>query len=291
MSLSPSSTTFRDMVQAISPSWLQGFVGLRYMYSMAIQFDAIADAAAYAVRARFPDLAPPDAFQFLANDRQIDQGFQEPQSNFATRLTQWLDRWAHAGSPFGLLLAVRGFVSPDLPEVATVNQNGVWDYYTKGVQDSPSLPPTHSYQPGVVGWNWDSASWPFLSKIIVNGAVGQAWWRTWVIIWSTTTGPWHQTTQTYGDGSTWGGGESYGWTGSAVQANNLRALVKKWKSAGTWVPWIIVSFNDVTFQPSGTGTQPDGTYGTWSKVITAANGRPQYVPSRSPLAAYLSGVL
>lgn len=282
MSAGPSSTTFRDMVAAISPSWLQGFVGLRFMYSMAIQFDAIADAAAYAVRARFPDLAPPDAFPYLANDRQIEQGFQEPQTSYATRLTQWLDRWSHVGSPFGLLMAIRGFISPDLAMVATVNNRGVYDYYSQGVQDAPSVPPTHFKAPGSLYWAWDRFSWPYLFTF--------AYWRIWVIIWP-SAGTWTQTTHKYDDGlSKWDAGFTYDWSGTVAQANALRALIKKWKRSRTWVPWIIISFDPLAFLPSGADELPNGLYGTWSKVVTGSNGRPQYVPSRLANAAYLDGV-
>lgn len=291
MSQVPASTTFRDMVAAISPTWLQGFVGLRFMYAMAIQFDAIGDAAAYAVRARFPDLAPPDAFPCLANDRQIEQGFAEPQASYATRLTQWLDRLAHMGSPFGLLMAVRGYIAPVLSEVATINVNGVWDSYAKGQQDGPLVPPTHQ-QNVLQGWNWDSSSWPYLTRRVVGSQTGSTWWRVWIVIWSTgSTAPWTATTHKYDDGvSTWDGGFTYDWSGTVAQANGLRAIAKKWKASNTWIPWILVSFSDGSYQATGAGVQPDGNWGTWSKVVTGANGRPQYVPSRDANTAFLDGV-
>lgn len=277
----PTSTTFRDMVYALSPSWLRGFVGYRYMYSMAIQFDAIADAAAYAVRARFPTIAPPDALPFLANDRQIEQGFREPTPAYLTRLTQWLDRHAHAGSPFGLLMALRGYVSPDLCMIATVNNFRAYDYYAAGAPDGPSDPPTHTRPIGERYWDWDTASWPYLFDV--------AWWRVWVIIYPSAS-TWTQSPHTWGDGAVWGGGWSFGWSGTPAQVQALQALVRKWKAANTWVPWIIISFDASAFLPSGADELPAGKYGTWSKVITAANGRPQYVRSRWPQAAYLDGV-
>ena len=285
MSQTPSSTTFRDMVAAISPTWLNGWVGVRYMYSMAIQFDAIGDAAAYAVRARFPDLAPTDAFPYLANDRQIDQGFQESQTSFATRLTQWLDRWAHAGSPFGLLMAVRGYVAPDNCLVATVNNGGVFDFYPVGVVASPTTPPDHLPVQTPNPWIWDSLSWPHLYS--------SAWWRVWLIIWPSAA-TWTKTAHTYNDGvSFYGSGPSftYDWSGTLAMAQNLQALVKKWKSAGTWIPWIIVSFDELAFLPSGGDAYPAGLYGTWTKVVpNILTARPLYAYARYQNAAYLDGV-
>ena len=277
--IAPTTTTFRDMAQAISPSWLQGYVGSRFMYSMAICFDAIADGAAYAVRARFPDLAPADGFQYLASDRQIEQGFQEPLSYYATRLTQWLDRWAHAGSPWGVLMAVRGYVSPDTCYVATVNNNSVYDYYLAGQPCDPGHVPTHIQVAG--RWVWDSLSSPYL--------YAKAWWRMWVVITPSST-TWQQT-EKYSDGSHFGSGQCWGFNGTNAQVVGLQRLIGKWKASNTWVPWIIVSFDSTAFQPSGVGATPSGYYGTWSKVISnPSSGRPLYAPSRDANVAYFDGV-
>jgi hypothetical protein len=280
MALSPSSTTFRDMVAAISPSWLQGYTGSRFMYSMAIMFDALSDLSAYAVRARFPDLAPPDAFVYLANDRQIEQGFQEPQPSYAISLTQWLDRWAHAGSPWGLIMAVRGFVSPDLCYVATINNNSVWDYASAGQLCDPSNPPTHTRVFG--RWIWDSLSWPYLFH--------KAWWRVWVII-TPSSSTWQQT-ETYSDGSRYAEGQVWGFTGTNAQVIALQQLVSKWKASNTWVPWVILSFDPTAFLPTGAGANPTGTWGTWSTVTAnPSSGRPLYTTSRAQSCAYVDGVM
>ena len=286
MSAGPVSTTFRDMVYAISPSWLRGKTGSRFMYSMAIQFDAIADGAAYAVLARFPSLAPQDALPWIANDRQIEQGFQEPQPAWVLRLAQWLDRWAHAGSPWGVLMAVRGWVAPDQCAVATVSNRAAFDSYAAGAPCDPYHPPVHVQVASLGGWDWDSLTGFFLFYTTP--------WRMWVILYPSAS-TWQKTGQVWGDGSLWGEGNVYGVSGgpaTSAQLQGLRATIKKWKRARTWVPWIILSWDSAAFLPNGAGAQPEGLYATWSKVTPTGNGgRPQYVRSRYAAAAYVEGVL
>jgi hypothetical protein len=278
----PAATTFRDLVFTLSPSWLRGFVGSRFMYSMAIQFDAIGDLVAYAVLARFPQTAPPDAFPSLANDRQIDQGFQEPQASYALRLTQYLDRWAHAGAPWGVLMAVRGWAAPDLCRVQTINNYGAWDYYAAGVQDGPAVPPTHIVPAGRAPlWNWDSSS----GFQMVN----YAFWRMWVVIYpsaSTAT----QTAQKWGDGSKWGSGSTWGIAGpSAAAWQSMLAVIRKWKRTRTWIVCVIVCWDPNAFLPAASDLEPAGQYGTWSQIV--ANGtRKQRVRARSASANYVEAI-
>ena len=115
-----STTDFRDLGDAISPAWLNAPVGKAYRYAMSVQYDALCDGFAYAVRARFPLIAPPDAFVWFAQDRLIIQGPNEPLSTYAVRLTQWLDLWRHAGSSMAIELALLAYFYPLAPQVATI---------------------------------------------------------------------------------------------------------------------------------------------------------------------------
>ena len=273
--------SLRDLAYTLSPSWLRGPNGSRLLYAMAIQFDALTDWAAYAVRAGHPSLSPNDADPDLAQCRQIAQGPTEPRASWLARLTQWLDRWAHAGSPWGVLMAVRAWVSPDVPEVAIISNNGDWDLVNAGALCDPTHPPVHSLF--LNGWDWDSLSAPYME--LMPGGI--AWWRVWVVIWP---GIWSRSTQAYGDGSTYGDGHLYSVTGpTPAGIAGLQAQVREWKSANTWVPNIILSWDATAFQPLAWPARPDGYYGTWSKVVADVNGRPSRVPSRTINAAYLDG--
>jgi hypothetical protein len=273
--------SLRDLVYTISPSWLRATVGSRLMYAMTIPFDALEDLAAYAVRARFPDLAPTDAWPYIELDRQIMRGTWELAPAWLARCRQWLDRWAHAGSPWGLLMGARACLSPYLCPVSLVTSIGTWDGYLLSQQDGPTVEPIHSTT--AANWNWDEYSWPWINQ---NGA----WNRAWLIIWPVGT-PWTQSTQTWGDGSTWDAGELWDIAGgTAAQFTQLLAAVTLWKSAFTWIPAVIITWNGTDFGNAGQGAQPDGHYGTWSKIVPGIYGRPTRVASRYAGAAYLAGV-
>ena len=144
----PVSQNFRNMVASISPTWLLGPVGQAFMYSMAIQWDALGDAGAYACRAGLPHYAPSDAFSWISQDRQILQGYGESSTAFANRLVQWLDLWRHAGSNMGVLLAMLGYMSPATPQILAVQSSGgsgstvgtyaVWDTYAANSNPFPA---------------------------------------------------------------------------------------------------------------------------------------------------------
>jgi hypothetical protein len=267
--LIPNPPTFADQVYAGSPTFLQGYFGSRYMFCMAVMWDALSDAALLAVRARFPDCAPDDALPYLAQDRQIDRGPNEPRASYNQRLIEWLDLWIHAGGQPSILQALSSYFLPATTTIETVNDTTTddltaWDVSVAGVQ-----PPTHYLEdPG--NWNWDDQRIPG---------------RSWVIIYN---GPW-SLTDTWGDGSVWGDADV---TPTAEEAGALRAQIAKFKAAGNSVIWIILAFDPSWFVPTlppGDPLLPDGQWGPWYKVEVVAGAR-TYVPSRTATALYVSGV-
>jgi hypothetical protein len=256
----PATTRFRDMSDAISPTWLNGPVGQRFRYSMSVLYDALSDAAGYANLARFPLHAPFDALPLLGADRQIVQGFAESNASYANRLVQWLDLWRAAGSPMGVLLAVLSLFLPTSVRVRTVDNSSNWNTYDYGANPFPigaAVPTPPTYVKGASNWDWDGNTTP--------------WWRAWVIVYvqamGWTIGP-H-----WGDGGHWGDpGRLWGITGpQASQLATLRAVVKQWKPAHSWVLNIILTTNDARFdpaQPAGGGINPDGTWGNPANRFT-----------------------
>jgi hypothetical protein len=273
--------SLRDLVWDISPSWLRTDFWANLMYSLAIQFDALDDLESYAVRARFPDLAPPDAYPYIAQDRSIAQGYQETTPAWLERCKEWLDRWAHVGSPWGVLMGVRGVVSSSLSACATVTARGTWDSYADGVQDGIAVAPTHDGT-RTNAWNWDSLSWPWIGMTTRD--------RIWVVLWPDVDTGWSRGTRKWDDGSVWDDGTVWDIDGATVaQTQALRAAVLTWKSGLTCCPCIILAWSAADFSDGGAGAQPDGHCGIWSK-ITTTNGRTTRVPSRYAGAAYLAGV-
>jgi hypothetical protein len=271
----PLNFSFTDESDAISPTFWQGPVGSRIRYSMAIQYNALATAVQGCIYAGLPSLAPPDAIQWAAADRQIDPGPKESQAHFAGRLQQWLTRSAFYGTPTGVLLALRGYTHPAGPSVLTVSSSpgstgsgiSIWNSYSTSGETFP----TSQAQPNppnrvqvAANWNWDGASDPWY------GVAG--WWRAWVVIYSGSGSPWSTPTSTIG-GFHLGDGTALNWGGSQADVTSLTTLVRKWRSAHNTVPAIMVAYSSSLFDQTksfGNAALPDGHYGHWGKVSASA---------------------
>ena len=271
----PPATSYRVLGDQISPTYLNGPTFKAYRYSMAIMFDDLVDLAGYAVRASLASFAPNDALPWIAQDRQVFRCPGESQAGYRARLIQWLDLARLTGSPTAVLLAYLAWLTPLAPQVQTVTSWGgaspgtVWKTYAAGSAPFPpgqTIPtPPAILTVATANWDWDGASQPFYFPWMR--------WRTWVILSSFgAQAPWAAPTKTWGAG-TWGDGAScYGWAGTAQQAAQLTSLARTYKSAGTWVPWIVVNYDATWFLDTGvTGTkEPDGTWGFYSKIVADA---------------------
>lgn len=292
------TTTFRDSWQNLSPPWLQGSYGLRFGYVLGIEYDGLWDSMAYALRFRFPNFAPTDAFPWLAADRQIDRGENESYNSYGIRLTQWLDLWRGAGGANAIMLAISSYLgipglvmehvkqsrtTPDAYSSPDLSDWDVWDGFST----------TTNYHETPHNWDWDSnqkdpADQRFDQVSVLTG-LAPGWWRTWVILYGSSK--WTQS-QTFGDGSKFGDGKTFGSTATAAEVSSIKNQVSKWKSAVSLVQWIIVAFDSTWFQynlPQGSAKLPDGTWGQWGKVVIQ-NGVRTYVPSRTSTAIYFDGV-
>ena len=189
MSQSGQPQSLRDLWYSYSPTYLQGYAGQRYGYTLAVMWDALGDAMAYAVRARFPDCCPSDALPYLAIDRQIDRGPNEAEASYRARLKLWLDLWRHAGSARSVITALEVWFGGTY-EIETVAQSQAvgtaWDVYNPATQQI-----AHQLV-SPANWTWDDT----------NVAP-----RAWVIVQG---GGYSPTTEAYGSGSTWGNGEVFG---------------------------------------------------------------------------------
>lgn len=249
----PTTSRFRDMSDAISATWLNGPVGQRFRYSMAVIYDALADAAGYAVILRFPLKTSTDGLPLIGGDRQILRGPTELDASYANRLVQWLDLWRAAGNSMSVLLAVLSLFLPTMPRVRTVDNTSNWYSYDYNFNPFPIVQPLPTPPVYIVGggnWNWDGNTVP--------------WWRCWVIIYATnlgwTTGP------KWGDGGSWGGPNRLWGIGGTTASflAQLRQIIKQWKPAHAWVYNIVIALADNLFDPShaqGGGINPDGTWG------------------------------
>jgi hypothetical protein len=283
-------SNFSEEHTALSITAWQGPVGSAIRASMSIPWDNEADLAVLAIKARFPDFAPPDALPWLAADRLVDVGPNETKAHIIVRLIRWLESARYFGTPTGILTAISGYLSPLTPAMRVINQSGNWYTYTVGTdpwpvgQALPSAPSrtvaTSSY------WKWDGLSDPWIGS--------RGWWRSWVVIYSPSGSPWPAPSATCGGGARCGDGTACNWAGSQNDMQMLRNLTRKFKAAHTYVPTIIVSYVTTLF-PASSGTPgtnlPDGFWGHWGKVGGFGGLSSVYVPARNIAgASYIDGV-
>jgi hypothetical protein len=86
-------------------------------------------------------------------------------------------------------------------------------------------------------WNWDSDT--------------ENWSRFWVVITGHPWSPW-----TWGDGTLFGDGHTWGSDATVDEVRSVRALVRKWKPAQVVCDHIIV----VMDEPTWDAQQPDGSW-------------------------------
>ena len=144
---------------------------------------------------------------------------------------------------------------------------------------------------------WSVSAYPFIGPALPYGSPGIVYGQGELVTPPVDTGHnfrgvWQPSLPT---SATSGTTFSYGLDVPATQIASIRALVKTWKSAGTYYPNIIIAFDAGAgnyadaYSPNSTGGtgNPDGTFGSVGKL---ANG--VWVPSRlitSQFDAYCQG--
>jgi hypothetical protein len=73
------------------------------------------------------------------------------------------------------------------------------------------------------------------------------------------------------------------------EASALTAMAKQYKAANVWMPYVIVCYDAFWFNPGysfGSAWLPDGTWGSWAKVVAATpsgvSGVPSYYAASRP---------
>jgi len=253
------TTTFRESVKTICPSWLQGFWGYRFMYNCATHIDAVSEALKQGVLARMPGYGTREALPFIGHDRQILRGFQETDAAYIARLQQAIPTWKVAGNPYAIIGQLAGYVSPFVPTIRYVvnGQDDQGDGFSDWITLQAGSTTYTRAQPR--DWDWfgsDPGDFHFwIILYILNapatGLILPKNWGTW----------------TWGDGSSWGS------TATQALVGDIRSIVSKWKASGSDCTNIIVVHNDPSniWVPGGGGTAPFPA-GNWYDFRQRWNG-------------------
>lgn len=250
--------TIRDAIEAQLPPWLKETVGVRLVYSMTVQADAMWELWRQGVKAHMPgaDGYPTSALPYVGSERQLDRYEDETDAQFAARCQTPHDTHRGQGGPRELInqlqTAATYLAGGAAVAVRAVSNSGVW-------WSRPSLTgeftQTHS-SPN--NWVWD--------------ALTTRWWRGWVII-DSSAGPW--AVDVWGTPGVWGDGGVWGCDATVAQVAMIERIVRTWKSAHESIQ-IIVSFGSGLYEPTDTSPpNPNGTSDTfaWQASQAAIFGR------------------
>lgn len=278
--------TWADTIKALAPGNLQDPIGLAKLGTIGDALEELVGSKGkivQAVQARFPNLCDASVLPYIGNDRLIPQGLSEPTAAYRERLRVAVPLWSTlAGTPWGVLKATLGCVSPVQPQVRHISQGPDGDthsgYSTFDAGADTTQPPWYVAQ--TPQFDWDGNAGDF-----TDPAPGHtdAWWRFWLVIYSTGA-PWCTQCGTWGSsGKKWGDtSKSWGFQTPPAVFRQIQQVIRQWKSNHAWCRWAIVSFSDAAFDPFQ-AMVPDGSWGRWSKI---RNG--QYIRARGVQAQYFN---
>ncbi len=247
--------------------------------------DQLLQAAVDALRLRYPELTPDDrSLTLLGLDRRIPRAPNETAEAYTRRLILWLDLWAMAGTPAGLLYALQSFIFPGYPTIRMVDRNSLWCQLDEGasrdltIWEAVSVPSAIDglrYIPPIgaaqsprakfwwhqgAGWDWDSISNPERAAMVQD-------------YWIEVAQPSYPFVGKYagtGDNAmTWGMGRAWGLGEIAGTFKTFRELVRMYQRAGSECQGVIFTTAASSFDPTATpdASYPDGTWSADSKII------------------------
>ena len=174
---------FRDTWPALAPEWLTTGFAEKYMYTLELQRDILLDKMNQAIKIRWPGQGDASQLPYLAHDRQIFQGPNEPVDQFIQRLIAAFDSWGRAGSRVSVLEQLQAYLlgtypngTKQLPQAAivggsypTVTQWDVIDANTPSIALAGGFPAKTTVMPS--NFNWDGKSIPWRSWLILYMAL------------------------------------------------------------------------------------------------------------------------
>lgn len=270
----PRGANFRQASLALSPVWLQGDVGGRYMYTSGIQLDAVGEYLRIGALQRFPEYCETAALAHLGRDRTIFRGLSETDAAYASRLRKFKKTWQLAGNAPTLIEQLFALMSPNCTRIRYVTEGpGFTDWWTVDATSTTHRRVTPA------NWNWDNLT-------------GQC--RFWIIVYRSDLVPakWGVPPYSWGQpGLIWGGDP-----GSNVRnwLSDCYAIVKAFKAAGSAMgPWSNLAGGLIVADATATGAW--GAGGPFDPDLPAGSPMPNGMwadPAQRTRdgAIYLSGV-
>lgn len=156
---------FRDTILDLtSAPWLRTGDAEKYLYTIGLAIDCLAEKANQATKLHMPGLGDPSAIPYQGNDRLLVQGPAETTAEYLNRLVNFTAAWAKAGSSLAVIEQVQAYLSNTqqlpitahpLPEMCIVSSNATiakWDTLYNG--STQGEVPTH-LQVTPTNWDWD----------------------------------------------------------------------------------------------------------------------------------------
>ncbi|KYG11403.1 hypothetical protein BE21_57475 [Sorangium cellulosum] len=300
-----------DYIESILPGWMSRddtAHWVQFGLSVAAMIDAVTEIAFEGRLAAMPiqvDSLPflggfmsVDALPLVGRDRRLVKGPRETWGMYALRLRRWQRTHREAGTVWGMLDHLANLLAPDAPKLRIVTDQGIW--FTRDTDGTFTMHTpagtglSISKETGVSAvtapahpWDWDSANTGQTDRHGTDD--GKA--RAWLIIYATGSSPIVDTEGTWGDGTT-NYGDTDGTIGTSATpelVDTITGTVKLWKTAGIYIPWVIVAFDPNSFNPETAGPYPAAGMpdGTWHRAGKLVGG--SYVRTRLSTARYMRG--
>jgi len=280
--------SMRAIVRAYAPWFALGPNGARFLEPIGRSFDRVLQAAVDAVRLRYPSVCPDDALSIIGRDRRLPRAPGESREAYVRRLLLWLDYWALAGLPLGLLYAIQSYVFPGYPSVSTIDRGGRWFTLDAGTSATltpyeaatlPCAPPpgfaaaTSRYVPiqtmprppfwfrqaNPNNWDYDSNTHPERSE---------SWQDYWIIIRQ----PSYELQTTYESELTYDSSTCWGLDVNPGTMSVLRELVRLFSSAHAECRGILIAPSATDFDPYALIGDPGFPDGWWGDDVRLVGG-------------------
>jgi hypothetical protein len=236
------------MIGNLAPTFLKGPWGQKFLYAPGVVLDGITEWMLEGLIARYPTVGTPTAYPYIAHDRGIALGFEEPAASQEARLVRAVDDKRTSGHPHTLLRQLEGYMFGRATQIAIVTSvRGTWHVLRDGVITDSKL---------VGNWDWE-------------GETAEEWSRFWVVIWPLGSEIWEADGELGDDGPTLADdGLTLGTTATAAQVESIREIVRAWKPRGRRCVNIIIALDPDTFPPlgaPGTDGLPTGHNRHWAE--------------------------